>query len=66
MFEDHKSQTCINCKWWNRHQVHYDYPEDECGSCGNQHSDYYGETTYGDDEACGDFSQSDRKWDLKN
>lgn len=58
MSKDQMVQACVNCKHWNRHNVHYEYPEDECGSCSKRN----GETTYADDEACKNFDKTDRVW----
>ena len=59
MVKNQQPRICANCKHWKRHDVDYgDFPEDECGYCGNRNSDYYGETMYGDDEACDEFSAS--------
>lgn len=50
-------RICANCDHWKRHDVDYgDFPEDECGMCKK-----YGDTVYGDEEACEDFKAAKRQ-----
>ncbi len=58
MAKNQQPRICANCKHWKRHDVDYgNCPEDECGNCSK-----HGETMYGDDEACKDFSATNRSW----
>jgi len=58
MSKNQCERICANCNLWNRHEIDYEFPEDECGTCAID-----GLMVYGDEEACEEFVASKRTWD---